>query len=72
MDTNTDNLTDSSCYYLGINSLYLEDKFLKKFCPLGSNKESLQVTYDIWYLPYILESNVHPFYSFRGLKSGAD
>ena len=35
LGTNTDNLTGSSHYYLGINGLYLEDQFLKKCLSLG-------------------------------------
>jgi len=36
--------------------------------PLPPNMLILIETVLLRYLPYILESNPHPFYSFRGLK----
>jgi hypothetical protein len=40
----------------------------------GIDKESCHILDDEWFLlhvklPYILESNLHPFSSFRGLKN---
>jgi hypothetical protein len=53
---------------LTIMLIYHRHKPIDLICPLSLSLSLSLSIYIYIYIPYILESNLHPFYSFRGLK----